>query len=175
MTEQLPPIAIARRDHARLERLADDALRARHPVGRLLMSEIRRAVVFDTNRAPEGVACLNQWVTYKVDGSRQSESKVLGLSRRAEKRSNRTVSTLAAGCCRSRNEHWPLHKILQYRGWTSLRGCRGRHRPGGCAPAFSAGTSPRGRPSYHRLSRARWRRPSGSLRADVLETSSVTR
>ena len=41
------------------------------------MSEISRAVVFDTNRAPEGVACLNQWVTYKVDGSRQSESKVL--------------------------------------------------------------------------------------------------
>ena len=47
MTEQLPPIAIAWRDHARLERLADDALRARHPVDRFLMSEIRRAVVFD--------------------------------------------------------------------------------------------------------------------------------
>ena len=77
MSDQLPPIIIARRDHARLERLADDALRERHPVGRFLMSEIRRAVVFDTNKAPEGVACLNEWVTYRVDGSRQSESKIL--------------------------------------------------------------------------------------------------
>ena len=38
MAEQLPPIVIARRDHARLERLADGALRERHPVGRFLMS-----------------------------------------------------------------------------------------------------------------------------------------
>ena len=77
MSEHLPPIVIARRDHARLERLADDALRERHPVGRFLMSELRRAVVFDTSKAPEGVACLNEWVTYRVDGSRQSESKIL--------------------------------------------------------------------------------------------------
>ena len=77
MSEHLPPIVIARRDHARLERLADDALRERHPVGRFLMSELRRAVVFDTSKVPEGVACLNEWVTYRVDGSRQSESKIL--------------------------------------------------------------------------------------------------
>ena len=77
MTEQLPPIAIAKRDHARLERLADDALRARHPVGRFLMSELRRAVVFDTGKVPEGVACLNEWVTYRVDGDRQPKSKIL--------------------------------------------------------------------------------------------------
>ena len=77
MSWQLPPIIIARRDHARLERLADDALRERHPVGRFLMSEIRRAVVFDANKVPEGVARLNEWVTYRVDGSRQSESKIL--------------------------------------------------------------------------------------------------
>ena len=77
MAEQLPPIIIVPRDRARLKRLADDAVRERHPVGRFLMSEIRRAVVFDTNRTPEGVACLNQWVTYRVDGSRRSESKIL--------------------------------------------------------------------------------------------------
>jgi len=77
MSEQLPPIIIARRDYARLERLADNALRERHPVGRFLMSEIRRAVVFDTNNRPDGVACINEWVTYRVDGSRQSESKIL--------------------------------------------------------------------------------------------------
>src|SRR6476620_2823097 len=77
MAEHLPPSFIARRDHARLERLADDALRERHPVGRFLMSELRRAVVFDTGKVPEGVACLNEWVTYRVDGSRQSESKIL--------------------------------------------------------------------------------------------------
>ena len=41
------------------------------------MSEIRRAVVFDTDRKLDGVACLNEWVTYRVDGSRQSESKIL--------------------------------------------------------------------------------------------------
>ena len=52
MADHLPPIIIARRDYARLERLADNALRERHPVGRFLMSEIRRAVVFDTNRKP---------------------------------------------------------------------------------------------------------------------------
>ncbi len=77
MVEQLPPIIIARRDHARLERLADDALRERHPVGRFLMSEIRRAVVFDASEVPEGVVRLNEWVTYRVDGSRQSESRIL--------------------------------------------------------------------------------------------------
>jgi len=77
MVEQLPPIIIARQDHARLERLADDALKERHPVGRFLMSEIRRAVVFDTSKVPEGVVRLNEWVTYRVDGSPQSESKIL--------------------------------------------------------------------------------------------------
>jgi regulator of nucleoside diphosphate kinase len=77
MVEHLPPIIIAQRDYARLERLADNALRERHPVGRFLMSEIRRAVVFDTNKRPDGVACLNEWVTYRIDGSRRSESRVL--------------------------------------------------------------------------------------------------
>ena len=41
------------------------------------MSEIRRAVVFDTDRRLDGVACLNEWVTYRIDGSRQSESRIL--------------------------------------------------------------------------------------------------
>jgi regulator of nucleoside diphosphate kinase len=77
MVEHLPPIIIARRDYARLERLADAALKGRHPVGRFLMSEISRAVVFDTHKIPDGVARLNEWVTCRVDGSRQSESKVL--------------------------------------------------------------------------------------------------
>lgn len=77
MNNQLPPITMGRRDYARLARLADDALRRRHPVGRFLMSEIRRAVVFDTDRKLDGVACLNEWVTYRVDGSRQSESRIL--------------------------------------------------------------------------------------------------
>lgn len=77
MAEHLPPIIIARRDYARLERLADSALRERHPVGGFLMSEIRRAVVFEANKRLDGVVCINEWVTYRVDGSRQSESKVL--------------------------------------------------------------------------------------------------
>lgn len=77
MAEHLPPIIIARQDHARLERLADKALRERHPVGRFLMSEIRRAVVSDTKKRPDGVACINEWVTYRVDGNRRSESKIL--------------------------------------------------------------------------------------------------
>jgi regulator of nucleoside diphosphate kinase len=75
MTNQFPPIIIARRDYARLERLADNALRERHPVGSFLMSEIRRAVVFDTNKIPDGVACINEWVTYRVDGSRQLKTR----------------------------------------------------------------------------------------------------
>jgi regulator of nucleoside diphosphate kinase len=77
MAEHLPPIIIARLDYVRLERLADNALRERHPVGRFLMSEIRRAVVFDSNKKPDGVVCLNEWVTYRVDGSRLSESRIL--------------------------------------------------------------------------------------------------
>ena len=76
-TEKLPSIFIVRRDYARLERLADDAVKERHPVGRYLMSEIRRAVVFDTNHVPDGTVRLNEWVTYRVDGGRQSESKIL--------------------------------------------------------------------------------------------------
>lgn len=75
-TGQLPSIGIARRDHARLERLADDAVKERHPVGSFLMSEIRRAVVFDSNQVPDGTVRLNEWVTYRVDGGRQSESKI---------------------------------------------------------------------------------------------------
>ena len=155
MAEQLPPIIIARRDHARLERLADDAVRERHPVGRFLMSEIRRAVVFDTNKVPEGVACLDEWVTYRVDGSRQSESKILVCPDELMKRSNGTIGALAAGCRPSRNEHWAAYKILQYRGWTSLRYCRGCRRAGGCALAVSAESSPQGWSGFHRLSRAR--------------------
>ena len=77
MVEQLPPIIIARQDHVRLERLANGALRECHPVGRFLMSEIRRAVVFDTNNIPESVVRLNEWVTYRVDGDRQPKSKIL--------------------------------------------------------------------------------------------------
>ncbi|UQR62405.1 GreA/GreB family elongation factor [Bradyrhizobium sp. C-145] len=77
MAGQLPPILVARRDYARLERLATNAVRERHPVGRFLMSELRRAVVFDTNKIPDGVARMNEWVTYRIDGSRQSESRVL--------------------------------------------------------------------------------------------------
>jgi len=37
------------------------------------MSEIRRAIVFDTDKRPDGV----EWVTYRIDGDRRSESKVL--------------------------------------------------------------------------------------------------
>ncbi|MBM7486054.1 MULTISPECIES: GreA/GreB family elongation factor [Bradyrhizobium] len=76
-TEQLPSIVIARQDHARLERLADDAVKERHPVGKFLMSEIRRAVVFDTHQVPDGTVRLNERVTYRVDGGRQPESKIL--------------------------------------------------------------------------------------------------
>jgi regulator of nucleoside diphosphate kinase len=77
MTETLPTIFIARPDHARLERLAAAALRGRHPVSRFLMSEVQRAIVSDTHDMPRGVACLNGWVTYRVDGSRHAESKIL--------------------------------------------------------------------------------------------------
>ncbi len=77
MIEHLPPIVIARRDHARLERLAVNALRKRHPVGRFLISEIHRAVVCDAYRMPDDVARLNDWVTYRIDDSKQTESKIL--------------------------------------------------------------------------------------------------
>ncbi|MGY3075101.1 hypothetical protein ACVWZZ_001472 [Bradyrhizobium sp. LM6.10] len=50
MTAHLPPIIIARADYARFERLADNAVRERHPVGRFSISEIRWAAVFDTNQ-----------------------------------------------------------------------------------------------------------------------------
>ena len=77
MTEHLPPIIIARRDHARLERLAVNALRKCHPVSGFLMSKIRRAVVCDAYKMPRGVARLNEWVTYRIDGNKQTESKIL--------------------------------------------------------------------------------------------------
>jgi regulator of nucleoside diphosphate kinase len=77
MSEHLPPIIIARRDYADLERLAVNALRKRHPVGGFLLSEIRRAVVCDAYKMPRGVARLNEWVTYRIDGNKQTESKIL--------------------------------------------------------------------------------------------------
>ena len=77
MTEDMPPITVARRDHARLERLAVNALRERHPVSGFLLSGIRRAMVCDANKMPYGVARLNEWVTYRIDGSKQTESKIV--------------------------------------------------------------------------------------------------
>jgi regulator of nucleoside diphosphate kinase len=77
MTKSLPPVAISRRDHASLERLAAHALSERHPVSRFLMSEIQRAVVCDDNKLPQGVVGLNQWVTYRLDDDEQTESKIL--------------------------------------------------------------------------------------------------
>lgn len=77
MTEKLPPIIIDRRDYARLEGLAANALRERHPVSGFLMSEIQRAVVCDTHSMSRGVASLNGWVTYRVDGSNEAESRIL--------------------------------------------------------------------------------------------------
>ena len=74
---ELPPIFITRRDHARLERLAAFVLRERHPVSGFLISEIQRAVVCDAHDMPRDVACLNGWVTYRVDGSKHAESKIL--------------------------------------------------------------------------------------------------
>src|SRR4029079_15156830 len=62
---------------ARLERLASRALRERHPVSAFLLSEIRRAVVWDSGEMHGDVACLNGWVTYRVDGSKHAESKIL--------------------------------------------------------------------------------------------------
>ncbi|XIA64270.1 GreA/GreB family elongation factor [Bradyrhizobium sp. TZ2] len=41
------------------------------------MSEIQRAVVCDTHNMPRGVASLNRWVTYRVDGSNEAESRIL--------------------------------------------------------------------------------------------------
>src|SRR6185437_8815254 len=77
MSEHLPTIIIARRDNARLERQAVNALRQRNPVGGFLMSEIRRAVVCDAYKMPRGVARLNEWVTYRIDGNKRTESKIL--------------------------------------------------------------------------------------------------
>jgi regulator of nucleoside diphosphate kinase len=77
MSERLPPIIVERRDHARLQRLAVDALREGHPVGRFLISEVRRAVVCDMDKMPDGVARLNKWATYRIDRNKRTESKIL--------------------------------------------------------------------------------------------------
>jgi hypothetical protein len=80
MSEYLPPIIIARPDYARLERVAVDALRKRHPVSGFLLSEIRRADVRDAYKVPRGVARLNEWVTYRIDDIERTESKILVCS-----------------------------------------------------------------------------------------------
>ena len=161
MPEQLPPIIIARRDHARLERLADDAVRERHPVGRFLMSEIRRAVVFDTNKVPEGVDVQDQWVTYRVDGSLQAESKILVCP--DELRNGQielsVLSPLGAAILGMSIGH--RIKFFSIEGGLHSVVVEDVIAPAG-APAFSAESSPHGRPSYHRLSRVRWRRPSAA-------------
>jgi len=77
MSEHLPRIIIARQDYVRLERLAVNAVRKRHPASGFLMSEIRRAVVCDAYKVPRGVARLNEWVTYRIDGNKRTESKIL--------------------------------------------------------------------------------------------------
>ena len=77
MTAEPPRIFIARGDHARLERLAASAMTERHPVSGFLISELQRAVVCDNRDMPPAVACLNGWVTYRVDGSKHTETKML--------------------------------------------------------------------------------------------------
>jgi regulator of nucleoside diphosphate kinase len=77
MIEKLPPITISRRDHARLARLATLAVRDRHPAGEFLLSEIQRAVVCDVDKMPRDVAGLDEWVRYRLDGSKQAECRIL--------------------------------------------------------------------------------------------------
>ncbi len=82
------------------------------------MSEIRRAVVCDAYKMPRGVARLNEWVTYRIDDSKQTESKILVCPEEFRSAADKSVSAFAIGRRRSRNERWELHEILQYRGWT---------------------------------------------------------
>ena len=124
MSEHLPPIFIARRDHARLERLAINALRERNPVGRFLMSEIRRAVVCDADKMPDSVACLNEWVTYRIDGNKRTESKILVCPEEfiSAEVNLSVLSPLGAAVLGMRVGD--CMKFFSNRGWAPLRDCR---------------------------------------------------
>jgi regulator of nucleoside diphosphate kinase len=75
-TARLPPVCIPRSDYVRLERLATRANSERHPIAAFLLSEIRRARVFEPRGRGNAVVSLNKWVTYRLDGG-PSECRIL--------------------------------------------------------------------------------------------------
>jgi hypothetical protein len=155
MTEHLPPIIITRRDHARLERLAANAMKRGHPISRLLISEIRRADACDANKISCRVARLNGWMTYGIDGSKQTPSTILVCPNVIQRRSGNSIGAFALGRRRSRNECQELHSMLQRQGRARLRHCREHRRSGASALAVSAQGALRAKCDPHGSSRAR--------------------
>lgn len=61
-----PTVSLGRQDHARLNKLARTAQRDGHPVAGFLLSEIRRARVFEQDSL-EAAAGPDKRITYRVD------------------------------------------------------------------------------------------------------------
>jgi regulator of nucleoside diphosphate kinase len=55
-------------DFHRLEQLARSAHVAGLPVARFLLSELNRAIRYDSDRPPAGVVTLNNWVKFRISG-----------------------------------------------------------------------------------------------------------
>jgi regulator of nucleoside diphosphate kinase len=76
MSLSIPPVSIPASDYRLLEELALQAVR-RWPANGFLLSELRRATVCEDDELPKDVVRVNNWVTYRLDWSRPSQSRFL--------------------------------------------------------------------------------------------------
>lgn len=86
-----PTVSLGRQDHARLNKLARTAKLDGHPVAGFLLSEIRRARVFEQDSL-EAIVGLNKRITYRIDFG-PTKSRLLVL---AENSAATEVSVLSS-------------------------------------------------------------------------------
>lgn len=80
----LPPVYISTRHYGRLDQLARIGLPSGHPVARFLVSELERAIVCRPEDLPPDVVTPGSRVTFRLDGERSSETRILVYPERYE-------------------------------------------------------------------------------------------
>lgn len=74
-----PPLKIWMPDLHRLQRLADSAECAGHPVAYFLLSELNRAASYESAGPPTDTVGVNSWVMFRADDKSEIESRRLVL------------------------------------------------------------------------------------------------
>jgi len=75
----MPPVGVPEDDMRRLRRLALHAMKDADPIARFLLTELDRAQIYDAGNVPDDIVRINHWVTFRVSGAEQVESRILAL------------------------------------------------------------------------------------------------